>query len=131
MRVYLLCSDLMTSSRLTGDAKAVGATLTICHQEAKLHEALAADLATADRPREYDKEIVLVVDLAHLGLAIDKLMEQLGELFTKAGTGRPTVIAFGPHVHTDRLEAAKEAGCHVLVRGQFLRQAGKLFAGKA
>jgi len=33
------------------------------------------------------------------------------------------VIAFGPHVHEKRLEAARRAGCDVVVsRGQFFAQ---------
>lgn len=39
------------------------------------------------------------------------------------------IVAFGPHVHTDKLQAAKTAGCQqVLTRGQFHQQAGRVIA---
>jgi hypothetical protein len=37
-------------------------------------------------------------------------------------------VAFGPHVHLQRLQAARQAGCQqVLSRGQLHQQAGTLF----
>jgi hypothetical protein len=42
----------------------------------------------------------------------------------KAASAATRVIAFGPHVHEDRLAAARAAGCDsVLSRGQFFSQA--------
>jgi hypothetical protein len=40
----------------------------------------------------------------------------------------PRVVAFGPHVHVDKLAAARAAGCEVMSRGQFLTQIGDVLS---
>jgi hypothetical protein len=52
------------------------------------------------------------------------IVEQL-----KAAPNRPRVIAFGPHVHEERLQAARKAGCdEVVSRGQFFAQVEGMLA---
>jgi hypothetical protein len=56
--------------------------------------------------------IGMIVDLETPGLDPAALMRELP-------ASRPRVIAFGPHVHKERLDAARQAGCDaVLTRGQ-------------
>ena len=50
----------------------------------------------------------------------------------RAATPGARLVAFGPHVHEARLEAARNAGCDAVVsRGQFHRQAEVLLAADA
>jgi len=52
------------------------------------------------------------------------IRESIGELVP--------IIAFGPHVHGDKLQAARDAGCtQVLTRGQFHASVAKLVAEMA
>jgi hypothetical protein len=56
-----------------------------------------------------------LVDLTLDGLDVDDLMQQLA-----VHEGEPPrVIAYGPHVHEERLAQARAAGCEVLTRGEF------------
>ncbi|RMG37431.1 MAG: hypothetical protein D6725_08890 [Planctomycetota bacterium] len=51
----------------------------------------------------------------------------LRSVIDAAGRG-PATVAFGPHVHGERLQAARELGFrHVLPRGRFLSTAAALF----
>ena len=60
----------------------------------------------------------VLVDLGTPGLKPNDLAERLAPL----ATGRPAIVAFGPHVHEALLSAAREAGCdEVVSRGQFSR----------
>ena len=49
----------------------------------------------------------------------------------KASEGSGTrVVAFGPHVHEQRLAAARDAGCDLVVsRGQFFSQLETILKG--
>ena len=104
--VVLLCTDLMFDSRICGAAQQAGLTI-----ESVAGVAAAVELAARGGCR------VVVADLTVPGLSMETLVSQLNE---ECVGGRPEVIAFGPHVQTGRLEAAREAGCdQVLTRGQF------------
>ena len=68
---------------------------------------------------------LLIIDLAAPQLDINSLVR---EIQSKEFT--PTrIIAFGPHVHEERLNAAREAGCdEVFSRGQFFAQIDMILA---
>lgn len=60
---------------------------------------------------------VVILDLT----ATDDVATLVSDIRRIAGTQTP-IVAFGPHVHESKLEAAREAGCaDVLTRGQFHR----------
>jgi DNA-binding NarL/FixJ family response regulator len=71
-------------------------------------EALVAEAATA-------QPWLIVLDLSHPGLETAALAARLFEAVPSV-----TLVAFGPHVHVGRLEAARQAGCQMVVsRGEF------------
>ena len=62
---------------------------------------------------------LVIVDLSTANLDVAALLKSLEGLADEP----PAVWAFGPHVHENRLEAARRAGCQlVLTRGQFHAQ---------
>lgn len=109
MKVVLFSTDLMLYSSVSGAAAAAGHSF---RSDTNL-DALASLLQ--------DPETILCLDL-------------------NAATADPTVlaaalhpsslarsIAFGPHVHTEKLKAASAAGFgHVMPRGQFVAQVATL-----
>lgn len=105
MSALALISDLMMQSQVTGAAARVGLDLAAVSSEASL-------LAKA----QGDPPSLVIVDLSHPSLDPAELMDALrGHLAPGAHT-----VAFGPHVHKTRLEAAKRAGFEqVISRGQF------------
>ena len=64
-------------------------------------------------------EVTLVlIDLGFAGLEVKELVSSI-----EVAPARPTIIAFGPHVHANRLEAARAAGCdEVMSRGALCAQ---------
>jgi DNA-binding NarL/FixJ family response regulator len=61
---------------------------------------------------------LVIIDLATAELDVKKLIESL-----QLNDSVPRVVAFGPHVHEEKLAAAREAGCDdVISRGQFFSQ---------
>ena len=59
----------------------------------------------------------MIVDLANPGLDINELVRRLHETCTPP----PRVVAYGSHVDTAGLRAAREAGCDpVLPRSKFV-----------
>jgi len=59
---------------------------------------------------------MLVLDLNHAGLDIEKLLDTLP-------TPRPFVVGYGSHVDAATLKAARAAGCDVVLpRSQFVEQ---------
>lgn len=106
MTGLLLSDDLIFTSRITGEARALGLTI----KTARSADALLT-LARQEAP------VCVLVDLANPGLVLWELMRQLAEL------GKPRVIAYGSHVDTATLRAAREAGCDpVLPRSQFVEE---------
>jgi DNA-binding NarL/FixJ family response regulator len=102
----LLSDDLIFTSRITGEARALGFTI----KTARAAEGLL-QLARQEAPS------CVLVDLANPGLALPELMRQLAEL------GRLRVIAYGSHVDTATLRAARAVGCDpVLPRSQFVEE---------
>jgi CheY-like chemotaxis protein len=111
----LLSDDLLFTSRILGTARALGLTL----QSARTGEALLA-LARERRPA------CVLVDLGSSGLVIADWMRRLCE----ACAPMTYVVAYGAHVDTAGLRAAREAGCNlVLPRGKFVEELPRELAG--
>ncbi len=103
MEIVLLANDLMVVSQVQSAAAKIGATVR-----------LAATAADAARICSEDVAEVLVIDLATPGLDLEFVRT------LKSATPSPRIIAFGPHVHKERLAAAREVGCdRVTSRGEF------------
>ncbi len=117
MSVLALISDLMMQSQASSAAARAGVTLRVVSSEDAL-------LEQAARGAPID---LIVIDLSHPGLDPAGLMERL-----KPSLSPDTrTLAFGPHVHTARLEAAAAAGfTSVMSRGQFHANMEQLLAGK-
>ena len=117
--VALLTADLMQSSQVAGAAQRAAAQLRVFSSA----DALCAALAEAPSAEEAAR--LVIVDLAAPGLDVRSLLSQLDAL----PMGKPPTLAFGPHVHTERLNAAREAGCdQVISRGQFQAQMDMLLS---
>jgi CheY-like chemotaxis protein len=111
MSVVALVSDLMMQSQVSAAGERVGVSLSLNSTPDALVR--AAELTP---PR------LIVIDLSHPGLAIDELVARLRTVAPDA-----PIVAFGPHVHKDRLSAAQAAGCdRVVSRGQFHAQMDEL-----
>lgn len=112
MLAVLLSADLMVVSRVEGAAVQAGVELQSSGSVPRALELLG------ESPVD-----LLIVDLSLPALTIDALVE-------KARTSQAPalrIMAFGPHVHEDRLAAARTAGCDaVLSRGQFFAQVDQL-----
>jgi DNA-binding response OmpR family regulator len=108
MNIVLFSGDLMAASRIQG----VPSRIT-----AKLRTATTAEQVISWCT---DEQVdVVVVDLAVPGLEIGPLVNAL----KRGNVAPPRVVAFGQHVHEERLATAREAGCdEVVARGQFFAQ---------
>jgi CheY-like chemotaxis protein len=105
MTILFLTNDLMFTSRVAGATTRLGMTLKTTGTPAALIDLLAAE-----------RESLVLLDLSLLGLDPRALV---AELKTIANPPR-AIIAYGPHVHENRLADAVAAGCdEVLSRGQF------------
>ncbi|TWT56716.1 hypothetical protein KOR42_00700 [Thalassoglobus neptunius] len=97
----ILCNDLMFSSQLNGAAQRAGCVPRTC-------------LGQTSAMKELGSQQIrwVVVDLELSGVDLAALRNA-----TSA-----KIVAFGPHVQTDRLAAARSAGCDfVLSRGEINR----------
>jgi CheY-like chemotaxis protein len=104
----VLSDDLIFTSRITGTGRDLGFTL----RSACSTEALRALLLT-ELPR------CLIVDLSNPGLKIADFMQRLREVCAPM----PRVVAYGSHVDTATLQAARAAGCDpVLPRSKFVEE---------
>lgn len=115
MTVVLLSSDLAILSRVEGAATLLGQRVRSASGESQAVAVCKAEDANT-----------LIVDLSMSSLDLDSIVNQL-----KAIEGsRTRVVAFGPHVHEQRLAAAREAGCDLVVsRGQFFSQLETILKG--
>jgi DNA-binding NarL/FixJ family response regulator len=114
MTVLALISDLMMQSQVSAAGERVGTTV----QTVSTADSLLSAAETTDTR-------LVILDLSHPGL-------QVSELLAKLKVVRPAaaIIAFGPHVHKDRLAAAEAAGCTaVMSRGQFHATIDQVVAG--
>lgn len=115
--VVLLSQDLMLSSMLTGPAHRAGWQLVSCRSWTALTDTIAQAQAA-----DHDVRLV-VIDLSLPGL------ELTAESVSQLHAHSIATVAFGPHVHRDRLAAATAAGCQrVWSRGQLHQHADELFA---
>ena len=113
-RVVLLASDLMMTSSVGGAASGSGLTFQSCSNAPAAAEACAGE------------SVLLLIDLGTPGLDVDELAGALPEEV------RSRAVAYGPHVHTTKLQAARDAGIgSVLSRGQFSTQFGQIVAAFA
>ena len=104
--VVLLCHDLMLESQAEAAAASAGISLTTVGTPDAAIESATNDSAHS-----------LIVDLSVKGVDLAELKTNLDSL------GGIRCIAFGPHVHEKRLQAARDAGFDaVLSRGQFHSQ---------
>lgn len=104
----LLCDDLMFASRITGEARSLGLTVKPARSLEQLF-----DLARGEPPS------CVLLDLAFPGLDLSELFRRL----TEACPSPPRVVAYGSHVDTERLQAARAAGCDpVLPRSKFVTE---------
>jgi len=114
MTVALVTDDLLAASRVEGAAQRAGVVLKTYSD--------AASVVARCRDQRVDW---LIVDLAARSGDAAMIIEQ----FNSAGADRPTIIAFGPHVHEKLLAAAADAGCEqVTSRGQFFAQLDAMFS---
>ena len=105
MSALALISDLLMQSQVAAAASRAGVDIKFVASE----DALVAQ-AESLRPG------LIVVDLAHPKFDPAQCFERLKPLLAP----QTTSLAFGPHVHRQRLAAAAEAGFSlVLSRGQF------------
>jgi CheY-like chemotaxis protein len=101
--VLLVSSDLFLGSRIRAVAQAQNRSLDVAGSGAMALERLQS---TTYR--------LVLVDLETPGLQITELVASCGS------DESPAIIAYGPHVHEQRLETARQAGCdQVLTRGKF------------
>ena len=108
MTGLLLSDDLIFASRIAGEARALGLTV----RPARSADALV-ELARQSPPRG------VLIDLSNPGLDLPELLRRLAE----ACPSMPRVVAYGSHVDTATLRAAREAGCDpVLPRSKFVEE---------
>ncbi len=102
----LLSDDMIFTSRITGTARDLG----LCVKPARSIQTLNSQI-------HEQAPCCIIVDLGHAGLSIGDFMKGLGQLCTPV----PRVIAYGSHVDTAVLRAARDAGCYaVLPRSKFV-----------
>lgn len=104
-RVLLLTSDLACSSSVAGAATRIAVDLQTAFAVAAVEGKLAAC------PPD-----LVILDLSTSNLNVDEFVP---DLRGRIGPEVP-IIAFGPHVRSAELAAAREAGCNLVIsRGEF------------
>jgi hypothetical protein len=99
----LISRDLFFTSKVTGTARELGGVVEV-----------VPDCAAAAGRVARGGIVCLFIDLAERELPLAALIADLPV------EDRPVVIAFGSHVATARLQAARDAGCdEVLPRSRF------------
>ncbi len=100
----LLSDDLLFKSRIIGTAKSLGLEIIAVSKAAEL-----VARAQAEKPA------CVLIDLQNPGL---DLVALVGSLKTE---GNPNIVAYGSHVDTACLQAAREGGCDVVLpRSKFV-----------
>ena len=104
----LLCDDLIFVSRVAGTARSLGLNIKAA--------ALRGGLA---QPGAQHRPPCVIIDLANPGLDLPALLRQLTEICSTL----PRVAAYGSHVDTETLRAARDAGCDpVWPRSKFVEE---------
>lgn len=107
--VAMLTGDLLFASKVKSVAQSAGWTFY-----------MGGNLPASDT----DKIQIVILDLSTRSGLINKIVDQCSAACPDA-----RLIAFGPHVHVDKLKAAREAGIPtVLTNGQFDAGMAGLFA---
>jgi len=107
MSVLFLSSDLVFSSRLAAAGQRLGINVSTVSSIDAAVERIQGNLIE-----------LVVCDLSAPGAEPQALVAGL-----RREQANLAIVAYAPHVHEKRLEAATEAGCNeVLTRGQFDRQ---------
>ncbi len=110
--IVVVATDLMATGTLEAIAARHGKTVVAIAPE----RVASADLA--ESPRLVIIDLTAVPDITTL---VATLREQFGR--------ECQLVAFAPHVHVDRIKAAREAGCdRVITRGQLQAVAEELIA---
>ncbi|MCH7753246.1 MAG: response regulator [Planctomycetes bacterium] len=110
-KLLLVSGDLMLGARVEGAARQCGLTMVTAAGHAP------AIAASADECR------VVLIDLRTPGLDVAELVDAL-----RQQTAHLSIIACAPHVHEQRLDEARRAGCDLVVtRGQLDREAEAIF----
>jgi DNA-binding NarL/FixJ family response regulator len=105
---YALCDDMIFTSRITGTAQTLGLKI----KPARSLDSLRT-LVAQQSPR------CVIIDLANPSLNLAALFGFLKE----SGAATARVVAYGSHVDTASLQAAREAGCNpVLPRSRFIEE---------
>jgi CheY-like chemotaxis protein len=113
MLIAFLTSNIMFPSRIAGVVQRLHAQL----ETAANLDALRIKLAGQSDPA------IVLLDLNTPGLEPPALVRELKSLPVPPRA----IIAFGPHVHEEKLAAARSAGCDVvLTQGQFDRAIQRL-----
>lgn len=103
----LLSDDLLFTSRITGEARALDLAVSSVRSLEQLF----------DRS-QCEKPVCILLDLAFPGLDLLELFRRLRET-----SPSPRVVAYGSHVDAERLHAARAAGCDpVLPRSKFVEE---------
>jgi DNA-binding NarL/FixJ family response regulator len=114
MSAILLSDELMFTSRVTGTARDLTLVVTPARSMAAV-----LDLARRQPPA------CVIVDLANASLDLPALIAGLGEIGP-----RPRIVAYGSHVDTASLQAARAAGCDVVLpRSKFVEELPTALSG--
>ena len=106
MRIIFFTGDLVFPSRVAGVAGRLGAPMNVVASAEALSASFDADL---------QQGAVVLLDLNSPAVDVADVAARIKALGTMS-----VMIAFGPHVHEAKLDAARAAGCDfVLTRGQF------------
>ncbi len=109
----LLSRDLIFTTKITGTASAIGHRLTVVGRPDRLDQALA------DGPPH-----AILIDLAAGDLVSPAALASL-----RARVPAARLVAFGSHVDTASLDAARAAGCdEVMPRSKFVADLPALLA---
>jgi len=107
-KLVLVSSDLILGARIEGATQQCGLTMVTVGGQGPALEASGDDCRA------------VIIDLRTPGINVAKLVEAL----RKQGDSSLPIVACGPHVHEQRLDEARRAGCDlVLTRGQLDREA--------
>ncbi len=106
--VVMLSGDLMFASRVKSAAQRAGIAFQLCGSLP---------------PGDLTSVAFVIVDLSTRSGVLPEIADQCADRCPDA-----KLIAYGPHVQVDRLEAARQAGIEmVMTNGQFDRQMSNLF----
>jgi CheY-like chemotaxis protein len=107
MLILFLTSDLVFPSRILGVLQSL---------RGRMETAATADALLTKAAGIARGPMIVLIDLASSAANVIEVVPKLKAL----ASAPAAIIAFGPHVHQEKLEAAKAAGCDlVLTRGQF------------